>query len=134
MIKREMYLASSEKFPHHYITHFSNSAYLAYYLVRINPFTNNQINLQVNKFDNPMRQFNAIDEILKILKQTSQPREIIPEFYLSIEFYYNYNCNFFGITDDNNLINNLYNKEGFQTPLEYILHNLLLLETPSVKN
>ena len=134
MIKREMYLASSEKFPYHYTTHFSNSAYLAYYLVRTNPFTNNQINLQVNKFDNPMRQFNAIDEILKILKQTSQPREVIPEFYLSTEFYYNYNCNFFGITDDNHLINNLYNKEGFQTPLEYILHNLLLLETPSVKN
>ena len=134
MIKKEMYLASSNKFPYHYTTHFSNSAYLAYYLVRINPFTNNQINLQVNKFDNPMRQFNSIDEILKILKHTSQPREVVPEFYLSTEFFYNYNCNFFGITDNGELINNLSNKVGFNSPLEYILHNLILLETPQVKN
>ena len=134
LIKKEMYLASSEKFPYHYTTHFSNSAYLAYYLVRTNPFTNNQINLQVNKFDNPMRQFNAIDEILKILKHTSQPREVIPEFFLSTEFYYNYNCNFYGITDEGHLINNLNNKEGFKSPLEYILHNALLLEAPQTKS
>ena len=134
MIKREMYLASSEKFPYHYTTHFSNSAFLAFYLVRTNPFSNNQINLQVNKFDNPMRQFNDIDEILRILKQTSQPREAIPEFYLSTEFFYNYNCNFFGITDDYQLINNLNNKKGYNTPLEYILHNLLLFEKPEIKN
>ena len=134
MMKKEMYLASSDRFPYHYTTHFSNSAFLAYYLVRINPFTNNQINLQVNKFDNPMRQFNAIDEILRILNQTSQPREIIPEFFLSTEFFYNYNCNFFGITDDGELVNNLYNKEGYNSPLDYILHNLIFLETPQVKN
>ena len=134
MMKKEMYLASSEKFPYHYTTHFSNSAFLAYYLVRTNPFTDNQINLQVNKFDNPMRQFNSIDEILRILKHTSQPREVIPEFYLSTEFYYNYNCNFFGITDEGELINDLINKKGFNSPLEYILHNLILLETPQVKS
>ena len=55
MMKKEMYLASSDRFPYHYTTHFSNSAFLAYYLVRTNPFTNNQINLQLNKFYNPMR-------------------------------------------------------------------------------
>jgi len=134
MIKKEMYLASNDKFPYHYTTHFSNSSYLAYYLVRTNPFTDNQINLQVNKFDNPQRQFNAIDEILKILDHTKQPREVIPEFFLSTEFYYNYNCNFYGVTDDGELINNLYNKKGYDSPLEYILHNALMLETPQVKN
>ena len=134
MIKKEMYLASSDKFPYHYTTHFSNSSFLAYYLVRINPFTNNQINLQVNKFDNPMRQFDSIDGILKILKNTSQPREVIPEFFLTTEFYYNYNCNFYGITDEGKLINNLNNKEGFNSPLDYILHNLILLESPKVKS
>ena len=133
-IKKEMYLASSSKFPYHYTTHYSNSAYLDYYLIRTNPFTFNQINLQNNKFDSPLRQFNAIDEILRILKHTSQPREVIPEFYLSTEFYYNYNCNFYGITDEGRLVNNLTNKEGFKSPLEYILHNLILIETPQVKN
>ena len=134
MIKKEMYLASNDKFPYHYTTHFSNSSYLAYYLVRTNPFTNNQINLQVNKFDNPQRQFNAVDEILKILEHTKQPREVIPEFFLSTEFYYNYNCNFYGVTDNGELVNNLYNKKGYESPLEYILHNALMLETPQVKN
>ena len=134
MIKKEMYLASNDKFPYHYTTHFSNSSYLSYYLVRTNPFTYNQINLQVNKFDNPQRQFNAVDEILKILDHSKQPREVIPEFFLSTEFYYNYNCNFYGVTDDGHLVNNLYNKKGYDSPLEYILHNALMLETPQVKN
>ena len=134
LTKKEMYLASSDKFPYHYTTHYSNSAYLAYYLVRTNPFTNNQINLQGNKFDSPMRQFNAIDEILKILNHTSQPREVIPEFFLNTEFYYNYNCNFYGLTDDGQLINNLYNKEGYKSPLEYVLHNAMLLEAAKTKN
>ena len=91
---------------------------MPYYLVRINPFTDNQITLQDNKFDSPGRQFNSIDELLKILSSTSQPREIIPEFFVTTEFFYNYNCNFFGIKNKKDLINNLENKSEYKTPLD----------------
>ena len=134
MMLREKYTLSSETFPYHYTTHYSNASFLLYYLVRINPFTDNQITLQNNKFDSPGRQFNSIDELLKILSSTSQPREIIPEFFITTEFYYNYNCNFFGIRNKNIVINNLQNKSGYDSPLDYILSNAMRLELPQTKS
>ena len=133
MMLKEKYSLSSETFPYHYTTHYSNASFLLYYLVRINPFTDNQITLQNNKFDAPARQFNSIDELLKILSSTSQPREIIPEFFITTEFYYNYNCNFFGIRNKKDLINNLQNKSGYDSPLDYILSNAIRLELPETK-
>ena len=134
MMLREKYTLSSETFPFHYTTHYSNASFLLYYLVRINPFTDNQITLQDNKFDSPGRQFNSIDELLKILSSTSQPREIIPEFFITTEFFYNYNCNFFGIKNKKDLINNLENKSEYKTPLDYVLSNATRLELPECKN
>ena len=134
MMLREKYTLSSETFPFHYTTHYSNASFLLYYLVRINPFTDNQITLQDNKFDSPGRQFNSIDELLKILSSTSQPREIIPEFFVTTEFFYNYNCNFFGIKNKKDLINNLENKSEYKTPLDYVLSNATRLELPECKN
>ena len=134
MMLKEKYTLSSETFPFHYTTHYSNSSFLLYYLVRINPFTDNQITLQNNRFDSPGRQFNSIDELLKILATTSQPRETIPEFFITTEFYYNYNCNFYGLKNKNYLINNLENKSGYDTPLDYILSNAVRLESPQCKS
>ena len=132
---KEMFSFSSPNFPYHYTTHFSNASFLIYYLIRINPFTDNQITLQVDKFDVPDRQFNSLDEIQKILYSTSQPREVIPEFFISTEFFYNYNCNFFGPKNNTNfVINDLINKKGFQSPLEYVLNNEVLLESPKFKS
>ena len=131
---KELYSFSSQHFPYHYTTHFSNASFLIYYLIRINPFTDNQITLQANKFDAPDRQFNSLDEIQKILFSTSQPREVIPEFFISTEFFYNYNFNFFGAKNNTNIIiNDLKNKNGFSTPLEYVLNNEVLLESPKFK-
>ena len=134
MMLKEKYTLSSETFPFHYTTHYSNSSFLLYYLVRINPFTDNQITLQNNRFDSPGRQFNSIDDLLKVLATTSQPREIIPEFFITTEFYYNYNCNFYGIKNKNYLINNLENKSGYDSPLDYILSNAVRLESPLCKS
>ena len=134
MMLMEKYSLSSETFPYHYTTHYSNASFLIYYLVRINPFTDNQINLQNNKFDSPGRQFNSIDEILRILHSTSQPREIIPEFFMTTEFYNNHNCNFYGFKNKDILINNLENKSGYDSPLDYILSNAIRLELPQTKS
>ena len=136
MVLREKFPFSSQNFLYHYTTHYSNASFLIYYLIRINPFTDNQITLQVNKFDSPGRQFNSIDEIKKILFTTKQPREVIPEFFMSTEFFYNYNCNFFGVKNDNEktLINDLINKENFSSPVEYVLNNEFLLESEKFKS
>ena len=135
MLLKEKYPFSSEHFPYHYTTHYSNASFLIYYLIRINPFTDNQITLQVNKFDVPDRQFNSLDEIQKILYTTKQPREVIPEFFMSTEFFYNYNCNYFGVKNNTNiLVNDLINKKNFKSPLEFVLNNEVLLESPKFKS
>ena len=132
---KELYSFSSEHFPYHYTTHYSNASFLIYYLIRINPFTDNQITLQGNQFDVADRQFNSLDEIQKILFSTSQPREVIPEFFISTEFFYNYNFNYYGLKNNTNIIiNDLVNKKGFSSPLEYVLNNEVLLESPKFKS
>ena len=132
MILKEMY--SVNNFPHHYTTHYSNSSFLIYYLLRINPFTDNQITLQVNKFDAPERQFTSIDEIQYILMKTRQPREIIPEFFINTDFFYNYNCNYFGIKNNGELVDNLDYNKNYKNPLDYILTNATMLESNKVKS
>ena len=132
MILKEMY--SVNNFPHHYTTHYSNSSFLIYYLLRINPFTDNQITLQVNKFDAPERQFTSIDEIQHILMKTRQPREIIPEFFINTNFFYNYNCNYFGIKNNGELVDNLEYNKNYKNPLDYILTNATMLESNKVKS
>ena len=132
MILKEMY--SVNNFPHHYTTHYSNASFLIYYLLRINPFTDNQITLQVNKFDAPERQFTSIDEIQYILMKTRQPREIIPEFFINTDFFYNYNCNYFGIKNNGELVDNLDYNKNYKNPLDYILTNATMLESNKVKS
>ena len=132
MVLKEMY--SLNHFPHHYTIHYSNSAYLMYYLLRVNPFTDNQITFQGQHFDNPERQFTSIADIQRILAKTRQPREIIPEFFINTNFFYNYNCNYFGKTNEGELIDNLKIDNNFKNPLEYVLSNITLLESEKVKS
>ena len=132
MVLKEMY--SVNNFPHHYTTHYSNASFLIYYLLRINPFTDNQITLQLNKFDAPERQFTSIDEIQHILMKTRQPREIIPEFFINTDFFYNYNCNYFGIKNSGELVDNLDYNKNYKNPLDYILTNATMLESNKVKS
>ena len=92
-------------------------------MIRINPFTDNQITLQVNKFDIPERQFCSIEELQRILFKTRQPREIIPEFFINTNFFYNYNCNYFGMKNGNQIVDNLSPNQNYKSPLDYILQN-----------
>ena len=132
MVLKEIY--SINNFHHHYTTHYSNASFLIYYLLRVNPFTDNQITLQVKKFDVPERQFTSFDELQRILFKTKQPREIIPEFFINTNFFYNYNCNFFGIKNDGQLVENLSFNKNYKSPLDYVLSNATMLESTKVKS
>ena len=132
MVLKEMY--SVNNFPHHYSTHYSNASFLIYYLIRVNPFTDNQITLQVKKFDIPERQFCSIEEIQRILFRTRQPREVIPEFFINTNFFYNYNCNYFGKKSDGEIVDNLNFSKKYENPLDYILSNATMLESNKVKS
>jgi hypothetical protein len=76
--------------------HYSTSAYVCYYLMRTNPFTDSMIKFQSNNFDVPERQFSDMRQTLILCEKNNNNREPIPELYTIPEAYINLNCNDFG--------------------------------------
>lgn len=78
--------------PFHYGTHYSNSANVMHYLIRLEPFTTLHIQLQSDKFDVADRQFYSIPSSWKILYENpTDAKELIPEFFYLPEFLVNMN-------------------------------------------
>ena len=86
---------SEEKQNRWHSNHYSTSAYICYYLMRINPFTESMIKFQSNAFDVPERQFSDIKQTL-LLYENNNNREPISELYTIPESYINLNYNDFG--------------------------------------
>ena len=87
---------SEEKQNRWHSNHYSTSAYICYYLMRINPFTESMIKFQSNAFDVPERQFSDIKQTLLLCENNNNNREPIPELYTIPESYINLNYNDFG--------------------------------------
>jgi len=76
----------------HYGTHYSNSAMVLHYLVRVEPFTSLHIQLQSGRFDVADRQFHSIPQAWKsLMSNINDVKELIPEFYFSPDFLLNQN-------------------------------------------
>jgi hypothetical protein len=119
----EANLAENTRFPSHYRLHYSTSGYLLSYLVRLSPFTEEQIRFQNNQFDSPSRQINSIDEILHILSSSHDNRELIPEYFTTMEYFLNSNYIDFGYRlNDKIMINDIQCPEKFFNSIsQYIL-------------
>ena len=117
------------KYPSHYRLHYSTSGYLLTYLVRISPFTEEQIRFQNDQFDSPSRQINSIDEILSILSSGHDNRELVPEYFTTVEFLLNSNYVDFGCRlNDKIMINDIgYPEKFFVSMSQFIYYNRLLL-------
>ena len=78
--------------PFHYGTHYSNSANVMHYLIRLEPFTTLHIQLQSNRFDVADRQFHSLESTWQILiENPNDVKELIPEFFYLPEFLENIN-------------------------------------------
>ncbi|KAF4521974.1 hypothetical protein B566_EDAN012523, partial [Ephemera danica] len=76
----------------HYGTHYSNSAGVLHYLVRVEPFTSLHIELQSGRFDVADRQFHSIPQTWKLLMDNpNDVKELTPEFFYFPEFLVNHN-------------------------------------------
>ena len=76
----------------HYGTHYSNSAMVLHYLVRLEPFASLHIELQSGRFDVADRQFHSIPQAWKsLLDNLNDVKELIPEFFYFPEFLTNAN-------------------------------------------
>ena len=99
-----------KKFHSHFYNHYSASAYILYYLMRMNPYEESLIKLQTDQFEVAARMFNGFTETEQILKTSPDNRELIPDFFSYFDYFSNLNCCFFGkkqnsdyIVDDINL-------------------------------
>ena len=109
-------------FQYHFSLHYSNGCYVILYLFRLSPFTENQIKLQKNQFDAPNRQFISFDELIQILLIGKDNRELIPDLFITFEYFYNLNYNFFGTRNKDKLINNIEIPYSFNSPAEYVYY------------
>ena len=97
-------LDDEEIFPTHWINHYSTSAFVYYFLMRLNPYLKNFITLQGGELENANRTFNNFKDTEKIIDFQNDNRELIPDFFCYFDFLLNSNCNFFGKYDEELLI------------------------------
>ncbi|KAK7867079.1 hypothetical protein R5R35_004016 [Gryllus longicercus] len=76
----------------HYGTHYSNSAGVLHYLVRVEPFTSLHVELQSGRFDVADRQFHSLPATWRLLMDNpNDVKELTPEFFCFPEFLRNQN-------------------------------------------
>ncbi|TID30728.1 hypothetical protein CANINC_000644 [Pichia inconspicua] len=100
---------SSETPPFHYGTHYSSAMIVTSYLIRLNPFTKSYLKLQGGKFDHPDRLFYSVPKLWSSVvgDNTTDVRELIPEFYYLPEFLKNRNKIKFGTLQDGSIVDDV---------------------------
>ncbi|CAM0946806.1 unnamed protein product [Alopecurus aequalis] len=85
----------------YYGSHYSSMGIVLYYLLRLEPFTALHRNLQGGKFDHADRLFHSIESTYRnCLSNTSDVKELTPEFFYMPEFLENLNSYHFGVKQD----------------------------------
>ena len=92
----ENFIDNYKSFGNHFNTHFTNSGYILYYLVRLNPFTFCHIKFQSGHFDSPERIFSSLNNYLEALSSSEENRELCPELFSLYEAFINLNHNNLG--------------------------------------
>lgn len=84
--------------PFHYGTHYSSAMIVTSYLIRLQPFVQSYLLLQGGSFDHPDRLFYSIEKawVSASRDNTTDVRELIPEFYYLPDFLLNSNGYDFG--------------------------------------
>jgi hypothetical protein len=85
------------KFPKHSGCHYSNSAYIYFYLMRQQPYDNLIVRLQEYSLENTNRCFINLTTLQSLANGGNDNRELIPEFFTKMDYFLNVNCDFYGI-------------------------------------
>ena len=127
-------------FKYHSGTHYSNSAYVYFYLMRNEPFSGLLVKLQNYTQENPNRMFNGVQETIKTLDSGNDNREIIPEFFSKVEFFINLNCVFFGKKVSKNYVDDTHINKDILSPyfnllstkINFLIEHKKLLNSESI--
>nr|XP_006812132.1 PREDICTED: neurobeachin-like [Saccoglossus kowalevskii] len=119
--------------PFHYGTHYSTAGFTLAWLIRLEPFTTYFLNLQGGKFDHASRTFSSLAESWKnCQRDTSDVKELIPEFYYLPEMFINSSEYTFGVRDDGKVVDNVQLPPWAKSPEEFVRINRMALESEFV--
>ncbi|XP_071535311.1 neurobeachin isoform X2 [Panulirus ornatus] len=119
--------------PFHYGTHYSTSAFTLNWLIRLEPFTTMFLSLQGGKFDHPNRMFSSVATAWKnCQRDTSDVKELIPEFYYLPEMFINWNRYKLGATEEEGVVDDVVLPPWASSPEEFIRINRMALESEFV--
>lgn len=95
--------------PYHYGNHYSNSATVLHFLVRLPPFTQMLIQYQDDNFDQPDRTFHSVASTWQLITQDSNTdfKELIPEFFYLPEMFLNFEQFELGRKQNDELVDNV---------------------------
>ncbi|KAM6145429.1 neurobeachin isoform 2-T2 [Phoenicopterus ruber ruber] len=119
--------------PYHYNTHYSTSTSTLAWLVRIEPFTTFFLNANDGKFDHPDRTFSSVARSWRnSQRDTSDVKELIPEFYYLPEMFVNSNGYNLGVREDEAAVNDVDLPPWAKKPEDFVRINRMALESEFV--
>lgn len=119
--------------PFHYGTHYSTAAFTLNWLVRVEPFSTMFLTLQGGKFDHANRLFSSVALAWKnCQRDTSDVKELIPEFFYLPEMFYNSNRYDLGRQEDGAMVNHVELPRWASSPEEFVRINRMALESEFV--
>ncbi|XP_051055321.1 lipopolysaccharide-responsive and beige-like anchor protein isoform X5 [Phodopus roborovskii] len=117
----------------HYGTHYSTASFVLAWLLRIEPFTTYFLNLQGGKFDHADRTFSSVSRAWRnSQRDTSDIKELIPEFYYLPEMFVNFNNYNLGVMDDGTVVSDVELPPWAKTSEDFVRINRLALESEFV--
>ncbi|XP_048826742.1 lipopolysaccharide-responsive and beige-like anchor protein [Brienomyrus brachyistius] len=117
----------------HYGTHYSTCSFTLMWLLRLEPFTTFFLNFQGGKFDHADRSFSSVWRAWRNCQEdTSDVKELIPEFYYLPEMFYNANDFNLGVMDDGTVVSDVQLPPWAKSPEDFVRINRLALESEMV--
>ncbi|XP_065829708.1 lipopolysaccharide-responsive and beige-like anchor protein isoform X2 [Oscarella lobularis] len=121
--------------PFHYGTHYSNMAFTLSWLIRLEPFATQFLQLQGGKFDQPGRTFSSLSRAWKnCLNDTSDVKELIPELFYLPEMLENTGQFVFGVDEDGHVVNDVVLPPWASSPEEFVRIHRDALESDYVSS
>ncbi|KAG7314175.1 hypothetical protein KOW79_022671 [Hemibagrus wyckioides] len=117
----------------HYGTHYSTASFTMMWLLRMEPFTTFFLNFQGGKFDHADRTFSSVARAWRnCQRDTSDVKELIPEFFYLPEMFINANNYNLGVMDDGTVVCDVELPPWAKSPEDFVRINRMALESEFV--